>query len=441
MPENAEKNEERVQNSPKFDNAVESPSKNNFLHDREDCATKSFRHPEAFVCPEWGQPIVICIPLQSWSFSSFDRVSNFGIGGNLTANSNISSLPLPKQNAILFESFLAPPIERTQKDWESLAKQNSVESNQVRSHPEVRLVKQSTYHNTALAASVDKKSSEDLTRYNPEDLSKTELPTNGDRNSRNHLDKILLAIACCYSLVIFYCLAGKLDFKLVQLFAPQTAKIPSTGNSPDPNAQFVSYMKQSLEAIERKAKTQQQQTTVSSTNSDSKPTTITNSITNVPIAVNTVTTPTIPPWQTATALPIGAGLPTTSATTNSMLTQIPDFSPPPPPPPVQKPIAPKKSSKLPPPPVSQYEPNSLPTPEEPPRVAVSQPTAAGYTLIGLLDLGQKSAALFENNDTTKQIWSGETIGDTGWILKTVSDRAVTIVRHGEVRSVSVGERF
>jgi hypothetical protein len=62
-------------------------------------------------------------------------------------------------------------------------------------------------------------------------------------------------------------------------------------------------------------------------------------------------------------------------------------------------------------------------------------------LSGILELGQQSAALFEINGTTKRIWLGEQIDNTGWILESVSNREAKVSYQGKTRSVSVGEKF
>jgi hypothetical protein len=58
-----------------------------------------------------------------------------------------------------------------------------------------------------------------------------------------------------------------------------------------------------------------------------------------------------------------------------------------------------------------------------------------------LELGDRSAALFEVNGTAQRIELGEAIGASGWTLVSVSNQEALIRRNGEVRSVYVGQTF
>ena len=105
---------------------------------------------------------------------------------------------------------------------------------------------------------------------------------------------------------------------------------------------------------------------------------------------------------------------------------------------------------LPPPPItappslSESKPvTQAPAPQQAEPVvatAISQP-AIKHTLIGILELGDKSAALFKVRGTTKRIWLGEEIDNSGWILESISNQTVKISYQGEMRSLSVGETF
>lgn len=72
----------------------------------------------------------------------------------------------------------------------------------------------------------------------------------------------------------------------------------------------------------------------------------------------------------------------------------------------------------------------------------STPPAAvpiAHTLVGLLELGDNSAALFKIEDTTQRIRLGEMIGSSGWTLVSVSAQQAIIRRNGEVTSIMVGQ--
>lgn len=100
---------------------------------------------------------------------------------------------------------------------------------------------------------------------------------------------------------------------------------------------------------------------------------------------------------------------------------IETVEPPPPPAPAAETIAP------PPPPAPAAEP---------------APAGGAQTLLGLVDLGDRSMALIATGSGTQQIGQGEAIEGSDWVLQGVSDRGA-ILRHvsGKERIVSVGEKF
>jgi hypothetical protein len=62
-------------------------------------------------------------------------------------------------------------------------------------------------------------------------------------------------------------------------------------------------------------------------------------------------------------------------------------------------------------------------------------------LEGLLELGNKSAALFKVDGVTRRINLGEGIGSSGWTLVEVSNGEAIIRRSGEVRSIYAGQKL
>lgn len=68
-------------------------------------------------------------------------------------------------------------------------------------------------------------------------------------------------------------------------------------------------------------------------------------------------------------------------------------------------------------------------------------TNSSYKLVGVLELGDRSAALFDINGSPRRIQVGEPIGDSGWTLVSVSNQEAIVRRNGEVRSVYVGQAF
>jgi hypothetical protein len=68
-------------------------------------------------------------------------------------------------------------------------------------------------------------------------------------------------------------------------------------------------------------------------------------------------------------------------------------------------------------------------------------TGVVRTLVGVLELGDRSAALIEINGVAQRFRVGEGIGTTGWMLVEVSKNQAIIRRNGKVRSVFIGQSF
>jgi len=75
-----------------------------------------------------------------------------------------------------------------------------------------------------------------------------------------------------------------------------------------------------------------------------------------------------------------------------------------------------------------------------PAASSSAPTAA-HTLVGILELGNRSAALFEVDGVARRIYVGESIGASGWTLAEIKNQEAVIRKGGDVRSVFVGQKF
>ncbi|MEL6325448.1 MAG: hypothetical protein AAFQ61_00865, partial [Cyanobacteria bacterium J06626_23] len=64
-----------------------------------------------------------------------------------------------------------------------------------------------------------------------------------------------------------------------------------------------------------------------------------------------------------------------------------------------------------------------------------------HALVGILELGDRSAALFEINGIPQRVYVGEAVGSSGWSVVSVSNQEVIVRRNGEVRSVYIGQQF
>lgn len=67
--------------------------------------------------------------------------------------------------------------------------------------------------------------------------------------------------------------------------------------------------------------------------------------------------------------------------------------------------------------------------------------APTHTLEGLLELGNKSVALFQFGGVSRRINIGESIGSSGWTLVDVSNGEAIVRRNGEVRSIYAGQKL
>jgi hypothetical protein len=69
------------------------------------------------------------------------------------------------------------------------------------------------------------------------------------------------------------------------------------------------------------------------------------------------------------------------------------------------------------------------------------PANPAHALVGILELGDRSAALFEINGVSQRVYIGERVGSSGWSLVSVSNEEAVIRRNGEVRSIFIGQKF
>jgi hypothetical protein len=73
--------------------------------------------------------------------------------------------------------------------------------------------------------------------------------------------------------------------------------------------------------------------------------------------------------------------------------------------------------------------------------ATSSAATSAHTLVGILELGDRSAALFEVDGVARRIYVGESIGASGWTLAEIKNQEAVIRKGGDVRSVFVGQKF
>lgn len=234
-----------------------------------------------------------------------------------------------------------------------------------------------------------------------------------------YLDKILLI-----------CAGGYLCFVLWWLFGAKNSLFPLSFLSrqetiSQADVEFIDYMKQSLEVIDRKvAKKQSSAQEVASLENK------TSQVVYVPVY-----TPSSPTASSNQFLP-PPPLPNQLAAMNPPVAAVPINPPAPPSESVKVKTTPNTSAN------DNQVTESTPSAVAPPEIAAATTTAnVDHTLVGVMELKEGSAALFKINGFTQRIWLGEKIESTGWVLQSVANQKVKISRQGKIRILSVGETF
>ena len=301
------------------------------------------------------------------------------------------------------------------------------------------------------------------------------LETTKKQQSKQSFDRILLGAACgSLLLVMGLWLASRSG--LLRLRAAPAPETPAASSVTAPDTQFVEYVQRSLEAIEQK-KAPQPNPQLAGVPGVAPPGTLPSiSISGAPPATAGLSTavnriadaleqagaqpgapaPQVvlipPPAQVAVApaAPV-AGAPAAPQTgsvspsptarasgraiaaagTRTPLAASPNPSESP-----QPKILARETEPAPAPSTQQ----SAPAPEQSASAVSSAPTSA-HTLVGILELGDRSAALFEVDGVARRIYVGESIGASGWTLAEIKNQEAVIRKGGDVRSVFVGQKF
>jgi hypothetical protein len=238
----------------------------------------------------------------------------------------------------------------------------------------------------------------------------------------DYLDRILVIAAGGYFCCICWWLFGSKNAILpLTFFSRQETAISQA------DAEFLDYMKQSLEVIDRQI-------------TEKKPSSAKQTAEVVYVPVYTPSSPT-------------SNHNSPQSQSNSQSNNLPLL---PPPPPfnqlaaINPPIA-TTSIKPPNPPLEAVTTKTTPTKDTPQTVETSvTPKIAATTnvkpnldrvLVGVMELNENSAALFKINGVTQRIWLKDKIDDSGWILESVANQKVIISHEGKSLTVHVGESF
>ncbi|ANV87345.1 hypothetical protein [Picosynechococcus sp. PCC 7117] len=226
----------------------------------------------------------------------------------------------------------------------------------------------------------------------------------------------LLFICSCASLVggILW-LAANDQLKMPQFLSrstpPATETVPP--ESPEPGTEFANYIQRALDNIDRQADTE---APASEANSG-------------PQVIERIYIPVYPP----------------NAGTNGSANLSQGLALLPPPPSVEPPVA----IAPPPPPKQNSDPLAIVPPPAPRAVTPTvndvpaPPTAPKtmYSLVGVLEAGDRSEALFKINGTTQRFRLGEELGSGSWKLIGAQSNQVILERAGQTRTVYVGQDF
>jgi hypothetical protein len=237
-------------------------------------------------------------------------------------------------------------------------------------------------------------------------------PIHNSKNLSHHLDKIVFAIACFYLVAVLLWLFSQNKLRVPSLAEYPHPTVPQNNHILSSDLQFIDYFQRSLAAIDRSAVYQ----------GEPQP-----SLPSFPLRQPTPSIPNPPPLATPPPAKVIEKV------------YIPVY----PPNPISTPLAPGKISVPAPAPLrasqKAFPPTTVPVLTPGDRLLPS--LKGSQTLIGLLESGDRSAALFNINGIAQQIKIGEGISTTGWTLIAVENQKALIHRNGDRRWVDVGQKF
>lgn len=217
-----------------------------------------------------------------------------------------------------------------------------------------------------------------------------------EENPRMPLDKVIFVIACVY-----------LGWVVAWLISQKNAPVSQNGTISLEDQKFIAYLQSSLTIIDRQGQTSSPDPHPSPKNNPS------------PVA-------TVPP-------PPPANLPVNNTPQIIERIYVPVY-----------PQTPETAAKI--APVTPANPD-ISAPPLPAAPQVNRPLAAVIptnnqvknTLVGVMDLGDRSSALFDNKGITTRISPGEFIN--GWTLVEVGSQQVILSRNGQTKVLEVGQSF
>ncbi|MDB9423477.1 hypothetical protein PN437_00735 [Microcystis aeruginosa CS-564/01] len=222
------------------------------------------------------------------------------------------------------------------------------------------------------------------------------MPAGYEENPRMPLDKVIFVIACVY-----------LGWVVAWLISQKNAPISQNGTISQEDKKFIAYLQSSLAIIDRQGQT---------LSPDPNPAAKNNPSPVVPV-------PPAPP----------ANLPVNNTPQIIERIYVPVY-----------PQTPETTAKLVPVTPSNTDISAPPLPAAPQGnrpVAAVIPTnnQVKNTLVGVMDLGDRSTALFDNKGITTRISPGEFVN--GWTVVEVGNQQVILSRNGQTKVLEVGQSF
>ncbi|BAW97021.1 hypothetical protein NIES970_19650 [[Synechococcus] sp. NIES-970] len=235
-----------------------------------------------------------------------------------------------------------------------------------------------------------------------------------------YTERLLLICACASVLGGVLWLVANDQFKKPQfLNGPVTPA--NDAAAPDDSvatSDFANYIQRALDNIDRRANGTEDATTTGAGNQD-------------PQVIERIYIPIYSPNM--------------AADNGAATSQGPVILPPPPNPapmlvPPPPPISMAPTAIVPPPAPRPATPTldngSIPTP-----TSVAAAPTTMYALVGILEAGDRSEALFRINGTTQRFGLGEELGRGSWKLIAAQNNQVILERAGQTRTVYVGQEF
>jgi hypothetical protein len=221
------------------------------------------------------------------------------------------------------------------------------------------------------------------------------------------LDRVV-AIAACTS-VIFAASIWIARYGLADIIQQRTAVLPPSTSQPDPeSAQFAEEVKQSFIAISNKEK----EKTVAASNATQSTNLSTLPLANNPQLATSFQPIYVPVYQPPTpASPVGL-MPANAANPTN-----------------PAPLAPVTTAPV---------PNNAPASQPAPTAVASVPST---TLVGILDIGDRSSAMFEMNGSVQSVLVGDRVAGNGWVLNRITQQEAILKRGNETKTLYVGQKF